>query len=374
MKKVCVITSIHSPYDGRIYHKQCKSLQRAGYDVVLIAPKPEVAESEDIPLITFKRPSGVKQRLQSILHLYRIAKKVHADIYHFHDPELMIVGTMIEMFLKKPVIYDVHEHYPNTIMGREYIPSAIKVPMKIAYIGIEKLSLMKISGVIYTTEEIGRRYSRYNSCKIENYPLKEMFPEGTREKDPNQMIYLGGITKIRGVLELVKGFGQAVKKQPEARLLFLGSFESDSFKKEVDDLIDQLGIEKHVTFISRVPYEQISSYVDRSAIGILPYLPYPNHLVALPNKLFEYMAASNAIIASNFPHYAKVIEDSRGGLVVNPEDPDDITAKITQLLNSPKETENLGGNARKAFENKYNWSCEEKKLLNFYRVLLQNER
>ncbi|TKD70980.1 glycosyltransferase family 4 protein [Pseudalkalibacillus hwajinpoensis] len=371
MKKVCVITSIHSPYDGRIYHKQCKSLKRAGYDVVLIAPEPEVQESEDIPLITFKRPSSIKERILSTLHLYKLAKNTKADIYHFHDPELMIVGVLIEMFLKKPVIYDVHEHYPNTIMGREYIPSIIKVPMKFVYIAIEKLALMKISGVIYTTEEIGHRYSTYNGCKIENYPLKEMFPEGKREKDPDQLIYLGGITKIRGVLELLNGFSQAVDKAPQARLLFLGSFESDAFKEEVYNLIAEKGIEENVTFISRVPYEQISSYVDRSSIGILPYLPYPNHLVALPNKLFEYMAASNAIIASHFPHYKKVIENSRGGLVIDPEDSADIAAKITQLLNQPNETAELGENARKAFENKYNWSCEEKKLLEFYHTLLR---
>ncbi len=370
MTKVCVITSIHSPYDGRIYHKQCKSLKNAGYDVVLIAPKPDVVESEDIPLITFNRPKGIKNRLQSIFHLYKLAKKENADLYHFHDPELMIVGVMIESLLKKPVIYDVHEHYPNTIMGREYIPSIVKVPMKLAYIAIEKLALIKISGVIYTTEEIGLRYDKYNGCKIENYPLKEMFPEPSKEKDENQIIYLGGITKIRGVLQLIEGFGLAVKSVPQAKLLFLGSFESNQFREEVYELIDQLKLKENVTFISRVPYEQISAYVERSSVGILPYLPYPNHLVALPNKLFEYMAANNAIISSNFSHYAKVIEDSQGGLVVDPEDPNDIGTKISHLLSNPNQTKELGRNARKAFETKYNWTCEEKKLLEFYRNLL----
>jgi glycosyltransferase involved in cell wall biosynthesis len=371
MTKVCVITSIHSPYDGRIYHKQCKSLKKAGYDVVLIAPKPDVVESKEIPLITFNRPKGIKKRIQSIFHLYKLAKKENADLYHFHDPELMIVGVMIESLLKKPVIYDVHEHYPNTIMGREYIPSVVKVPMKLAYIAIEKLALIKINGVIYTTEEIGRRYRNYNGCKIENYPLKEMFPEPSNEKDENQIIYLGGITKIRGVLQLIEGFSLAVKSEPQAKLLFLGSFESDQFREEVYQLIDQLKLKENVTFISRVPYEQISAYVERASVGILPYLPYPNHLVALPNKLFEYMAANNAIISSNFPHYAKVIEDSQGGLVVNPEDPEDIGTKISHLLCNPIQTNELGRNARKAFETKYNWTCEEKKLLEFYRNLLK---
>lgn len=370
MKKVCVITSIHSPYDGRIYHKQCKSLQRAGYHVVLIAPEPESIESNDIELITFKRPTSRKRRLLIAFELYEMAKKTDADIFHFHDPELMITGVMIETFLKKPCIYDVHEHYPNTIMGREYIPKLIKVPMKYAYIGFEKLALRKISGVIYTTEEIGKRYELYDSCKIENYPLKEMFPARQRTKDQNQIIYLGGITRIRGVRQLIEGFGISVKSFPDAKLLFLGSFESGEFEKEIHNLIDELNLRKNVMFKSRVPYEQISSYVDRSIVGVLPYLPYPNHLVAMPNKLFEYMAANNAIIASDFSHYAKVIKGSDSGLVVNPLQPKSIADAINEMLNDAKKTEQYGENARSAFEQTYNWSCEEEKLIKFYRTFL----
>lgn len=371
MKKVCVITSIHSPFDGRIYHKQCKSLKNAGYDVVLIAPEPDVIESDEIELITFKRPTNRMKRLLIVFELYNIAKKTEADIYHFHDPELMVVGVMIESFLKKPVIYDVHEHYPNTIMGREYIPALVKVPLKYAYIGFEKIALKKITGVIYTTEEIGKRYSKYNRCKIENYPLKEMFPARQREKDLNQMIYLGGITRIRGVRELIEGFGASVKSFPNAKLLFLGSFESLAFEEEIQRLIDDLDIRENVTFKSRVPYEQISSYVDRSIIGLLPYLPYPNHLVAMPNKLFEYMAANNAIIASDFPHYAKVVKNSESGLVVDPRQPESISQKINQLLGDPEKTRQMGENARHAFENTYNWTCEERKLLDFYQSILK---
>ena len=74
-----------------------------------------------------------------------------------------------------------------------------------------------------------------------------------------------------------------------------------------------------VEFKGKVPYEQIEEHLSKASIGIIPYLPVPNHLVCLPNKLFEYMAAGVAVIASDFPHYRKVVDSSQSGLLVNPE-------------------------------------------------------
>lgn len=375
MTTVCVITSVHHAYDGRIYYKQCQSLQKSGYRVVLIAPRPEQVEhANGVELIPFDKPKSRLKRFLTGFHIYKLAKKTDADIYHFHDPDLLFVGALLRQRTKKPVIYDVHEHYPNAIMGRVYIPKWLRRIVKIGYEVVEQICLRFISGVIYTTDEIGERYSHYVNCKIENVPLKEMFHEQRHlQKDESLIIYLGGITEIRGVIQLLEGFAQVIKKFPNAKLMFVGFFESTTFENKVMDLISRLNLHDNVSFTGRVPYTEINRYVEKAAIGVLPYLPVPNHLVALPNKLIEYMAAGNAVIASDFPHYRRIVETSRCGVLVNPEEPNDIASAMAQLLEHPDVTKKLGMQARQAFLTRYNWDYEEKKLIAFYKQLLGRE-
>jgi len=372
MTKICVLTTVHQAYDGRIYHKQCKSLKKAGYDVTLLAPKPDKMIKDDgINLIPIEKPKNELKRFLHAFKVFKLAKETKADLYHFHDPELIPVGVLLRIFTRKPVIFDVHEHYPNAIMSKKYLKPWLKKPIRLAYEIIEKLSLPILSGVIYTTEEIGKRYKSYTSCKIENYPLTDMFPPLQKVKgDHHTLLYLGGITRIRGIEELIDGFAKVAIERPEAKLLFVGGFESDSFEREIKQRVKEHHLEEKVQFKGKVPYEQIEGYLSTASIGIIPYLPVPNHLVCLPNKLFEYMAAGVAVISSDFPHYRKVVESSSSGLLIDPESPQSIAKAMISLLDNATLTDEMGQNGRVAFETKYNWNSEEEKLVGFYRKIL----
>ncbi|WP_226670834.1 glycosyltransferase family 4 protein [Metabacillus litoralis] len=373
MTKICVLTTVHHAYDGRIYHKQCKSFKNAGYEVTLLAPKPEtIIENDDIKLVPIEKPKKEWKRFLHAFTVFKLAKQTKADLYHFHDPELLPVGVLLRIFTKKPVIFDVHEHYPNAIMSKKYLKKWIKHPVRLVYELIEKISLPIISGVIYTTEEVGERYKRYTSCKIENYPLPTMFPPiDSSNRKNDYILYLGGITPIRGIEELVDGFAHAVKLKPEAKLVFVGSFESAAFEKKIKKKVLENGLEGKVVFNGKVPYEKIEEHLAKASIGIIPYLPVPNHLVCLPNKLFEYMAAGVAVIASDFPHYRKVVDTSNSGVMINPERPQSIAKAILALLENPEMINELGQSGKAAFSTKYNWNLEEEKLLAFYKRFLK---
>src|SRR5690625_7039987 len=96
-KRAVHMTTVHHPYDPRIYHKECYSLVKAGFDVTLIAQaSTETAQTyEDITHIPVKTYTNrVKRMIFGSIAAYRQAKKLQADVYHFHDPELLLIGWL----------------------------------------------------------------------------------------------------------------------------------------------------------------------------------------------------------------------------------------------------------------------------------------
>ena len=92
-RKVCHLTSVHSIDDGRIFRKECTSLAANGFDVTLIAFGENSFEDikNGVKRISLNLP--VKNRLQRFFKrsktIYKKALDIDADIYHFHDPELL---------------------------------------------------------------------------------------------------------------------------------------------------------------------------------------------------------------------------------------------------------------------------------------------
>src|SRR5690349_10916076 len=127
MKQLHVVqlTSVHSAYDLRII-KQCRSLAAAGYQVTLIAPHSCDEFTGGIHIRRVPMVEGRFRRMTlTVWRIYREAVRQRADIYHFHDPELIPVGLLLKARRKK-VIYDAHEPYPQKILCKAWIPIKLR--------------------------------------------------------------------------------------------------------------------------------------------------------------------------------------------------------------------------------------------------------
>lgn len=114
---------------------------------------------------------------------------------------------------------------------------------------------------------------------------------------------------------------------------------------------------------------RVKEVLSGSMAGLVTFLPVPNHIDAQPNKMFEYMSAGVPVIASHFPLWREIVEGNACGLCVDPLDPAAIARAIDYLVTHPQEAERMGRNGQRAVAEKYNWTIEEAKLLEFYRGL-----
>jgi hypothetical protein len=206
--KVCVLTSVHIPFDGRIFHKEAKSLAAAGYDVVLIARHDKAKVVDGVRIVPLPEPKNRLQRMTRLLwRLYRLAVRENADVYHFHDPELIVVGLLLKLRGKK-VIWDVHEHYPNSILDKFWISKSLRRIASTAFDRFERAVVRFFDYVIYTTPFVGARYAKLNvrSGGIENYPLVKL-TRAPVQSPQKKIIYLGGMSRTRGLVEVMEAFG-----------------------------------------------------------------------------------------------------------------------------------------------------------------------
>lgn len=368
---VCILTSVHQVFDVRIFQKQAKTLSRAGYNVTLIAQHDYNESINGIKIIALPKAKNRFQRIGIDWKLLQLALKQKADIYHFHDPELLPIGLLLKFLTRAKVIYDIHEHYPNAILDKEWIPKyARRISSKLFNI-IEKMLVPLLDVVIYTTPIVGQRYQKMKvkTEQIENYPvlsLSERYKSSIRQK---HILYLGGMSKIRGTYELIKVFTRVIKKYPEWKLYLVGTIMPASFDREIEKLIEKSNIRQHIKLIPWVSFEEKEKYSKQASIGVVTYLPYANNISCLPNKLFEYMSAGLPVIASNFPLYKEVVEGSACGITVDPANIKEVAKAIEYLIKRPEKARKMGENGKRAVLEKYNWENESKKLLKIYQNL-----
>lgn len=367
--RICHLTSVHPYKDTRIFIKECSSLATNNYQTYLVAPD---VPSSNLILNNFNLIRGVdkihRNRIErvtkSLSQTYKIAQKIDAELYHFHDPELIPVGLLLKSQGKK-VIYDVHEDLPRQTLSKDYIPKRIRKITAFALEVIENFAVKYFDAIVTATPHIRDRFLKLgcNAIDINNYPiLSELHnPNLNWQQKEKAVCYIGGITEIRGIFTMIEAMSQV-----QGKMLLGGKFATS---QERDQAITMKGW-SNVTELGFLNREQVSQTLAQSMAGLVLFHPLPNHINAQPNKMFEYMSAGLPVIASNFSLWREIIEGNNCGICVDPFDPQAIAKAIQWIFEHPQEAQKMGENGRKAVETKYNWENEAQKLLSLYETIL----
>ena len=372
-RKICILTSVHPVFDIRVFHKQAKTLAGAGYEVILIAQSGRDEVVDGIRIMALPKPRNrLCRMLLTTSTVFTFALKERANVYHFHDPELLPVGLLLKAVTKRKVIYDVHEDYPKAILAKAWIPHYLRRVASTLFTRVVRVGFRFLDAVIAAGDDIRGNLPRSSKLVvIGNFPSLEMVGHAgvrhrlERDREHAVLIYVGGISESRGVKEMVEAVNYL---EGRARLILVGTFSDSRLDKEIRA---KAGNNLEVT--GQVPYESIPYYLEQANIGIVCYWPDPNNIAASwrNNKLFEYMAAGLPIIVSNFPLWKDITEGNNCGLTVNPLDPREIAMAVEYLIEHPDEAKKMGENGKKAILEKYNWENESKKLLTLYDGLLE---
>lgn len=374
-RKVVHLTSVHGPLNMRIFHKECKSLAEGGYEVVLIAPDQQDRVVEGVQIKAIRKPkSRIIRMTLGAWRVYRQAVRQQAELYHFHDPELLTVGLLLRARGAK-IIYDIHEDLPRTMAYKFYLPIWLRRLLVPVTEWLEDAGAARLSALVVATPPIAERFSAVNhhTVVVNNFPILKEFsasPETPWDRRDIPLTYVGGtLTRVRGIRNIVEALS-LLPKSLSPRLCLAGRFINDGL---YEDLLNTPGWDR-VDNLGYITRDRVADVLGRTRVGLVVIHPEPNYIRSRPTKLFEYMAAGVPVIASDFPDWREIIDAARCGLLVPPEHPRTIATAMEYLLTHPEEAREMGLRGRQAVEGSYVWDVEKKTLLELYDSLLRPRR
>ncbi|WP_052754476.1 glycosyltransferase [Calothrix sp. 336/3] len=365
------MSTIHRALDVRIFYKECVTLSQAGYEVHLLVANPPETQLDGVyfhPIDKVKELPRLVRIWRRLASTYQKAQSLQGNIYHFHDPELIPVGILLK-FLGNKVIYDVHEDTPWEALSLHKNNPIIAWLKFLIWTVMEGIAKLTLDGFICVTPHIAAKFPSAKTTVVANLPLtvelQTAVNQTKADTSENYIIYAGGITEIRGIKEMV-GAMELLPTSLRGKLLLLGEFSSVNLQTQIEQMA---GWEK-VEFLGWQPREKLVQYLGKAQVGLVVFHPQTDHLAALPNKLFEYMAAGLPIIASNFPLWQEIIQKIGCGLLVNPLEPQEIAQAMAYFLENPDMALAMGEKGQVAVKTKYNWEIESQKLLQFYQQII----
>ena len=381
MSRVVHLTSVHQPFDGRIFHKECRSLAAAGHQVTLIAPADDAERlRQDVRVVGVPRPASQRARPRTWRLLLQRTVALQPDIVHFHDPELLLLVPLLRLQLGRRVriVYDVHEYLAYAVKDKVWIPPWLRDPAAVTTQWIERALGRGVDGLVFVMQEQEALYRSWPAHKVlvHNYPPPDIFADARPLPDfpPDRfrLIYLGSLHERRNLMTMLEALVLLVRQVPEALLILGGRFESAHFQARIERFIAEHGLQEYVHLLGWVDHAQVKHYLASADVGWLGGFgsgQYQQQRI-ISSKQLEFMLMGLPIVSGDNPNYARFVDEAQCGLVVKADDPHAHAEALLWLHRHPQERMAMGRQGHELVLSKYTWESEAHHLQQFYRTLL----
>ena len=336
-------------HDSRV-RREARALVGAGHEVVVIhAPRGADGLGEELDGFGLRAvaPPGWARRLPAVvrrgllaLAFVREVRRVRPEAVHAHDVAMLAPGVAGARLTGARLVYDSHE-YAVGVPYRERLWAWLVSTL-------ERVLIRRADVVITVSDGIAERLrERYGLAELPTV-VRNLPDPG--ETDPDfetpdlradlgvpagtpLVLHLGAVARDRGGETLVR----AAARVPNVHLLFLGADDS-GFAAGLAEVARAEGIAERVHFRPSAPVEQIRAHVRQASVGVtLLEDTCDNHRLALPNKLFEYLAAEVPVVASDLPEMRRALAGRPATALVDPADPAAVAAGIEVVLRDEEE-------------------------------------
>jgi len=370
--KVASIVLNNFVHDNRVL-KEGISLICSGHEVHVVAihekelQREEVVNGLHVTRVNLKSKGlpgfFIFQAMKYLEFMFRVISRFHRfDVFHCHDLNALPIGALVKVFFnrKAKIIYDAHE-YEIEKNGLSNFGKGVARLLERHLIGFT-------DKVITVSEGIANEYSRLYGVKpylILNCPepqevgqtnyLREHFGIADSARI---FIYQGGLISGRAVKETIEAFSEM---SDDKVIVFVG------YGYLAEYVQSAAGKNANIFYHDAVSYEDLLQITASADVGLsLIDNICKSYLLSLPNKFFEYIAASIPVLASNLPEMAKIVDQHNIGMLSEGNNVKEIVRSVSAISKTDLTVYKEGLAAAGKI---YTWQNQEVELRKLYESL-----
>jgi glycosyltransferase involved in cell wall biosynthesis len=326
-------------------------------------------QEAQIPVIEFYPKGGLAsiRGLYKLLSLSWFLRRGGFDVVHTHDLWSNLMGVPAALAARAPVIISSQRDLSHLAWYRSWrrrllrslqcrcdalLTNATAIRDQLA--GEERIPLHKVRVI-------------QNGVDLERFSGIERRKRGCM-RDSNsgkRVVLVGNMTSdVKGHRGLIAAAPIVLREFPDTQFVLVGD---GSQRADFERAAASLGIKEHFIFLGQ--QHDIPSILDSCDIAVLP-----SRAEGLPNALLEYMASGLPTIASDVGGNAEVVEDGVTGLLIRPDNRDDLSGALLRLLRDPSLAEKLGTNGRNYIRQNFSLEKLTERIDSLYGELLRRRK
>lgn len=391
--KICMPVYSYYPFDPRV-RRAAEALIERDYsvDVICLQGEDEARISSFNGVNIYRVPlehtrGGYGRYLYNYIMFFVLTfqmlnslhRKKNYSAVHVHSlPDFLVFIAYFQKRKGIKIVLDLHEAMPEIFAAR--FKKDMKSPLVKIPILLERRSHAFAHHLITVNDTIKellvkRGVPRDKISVIMNSPDEKLrqerdisdFIKRYRLDDKFKLVFVGGINYERNLEVILHAIDNVRSEIPEIFFIIFGHMyghKGASYKGELKDLIRKLGMEDNVYIGGKLEPEEVSSYLKLTDFGVVSYLKNPLTDVAVPNKVFEYIALDKPVIACKLQALHSLFGDE-ALLYYKPEDQQDLARQIIWLYKNMDNISDMKENATKVYE-QCKWKVMKERLYKIY--------
>jgi glycosyltransferase involved in cell wall biosynthesis len=285
-----------------------------------------------------------------------------ADVFYSRDPLLLLALSRIKP--RRALAYEAHTLSPGRIsraIQRRVVRRVGAVFTTTARLREDLIALGADAARVHVAHD-GIRAARFAALPARDAARRALGWQ------PNAFI-VGYVGRLQ-TMDMDKGVGDLVTALSElggTQIALVGG--PDAMAEALRERWHALGgAEEDFLYAGQVPPDRVTLYLAAFDVCAMPF-PWTTHFAyyASPIKLFEYMAAARAIVASDLPSTAEVVRDGETALLYPPSDVPALTTALRRLRDDAALRERLGAAAQVEVMAHYTWAARARMILDVIR-------